>query len=101
MISSSFEISFDVSYLNQFMGFVGDAVMRRFHSPWGALAAAALATALLVLLIVRWTSSPATIARARGRLVARVLELVLFRHDAVVSFSAAGRILSSNLIYLR
>jgi hypothetical protein len=82
-------------------GFLADALMRRFHSPWGALAAAALATSVLVLLIVRWTSSPATIARARGRLVARVLELVLFRHDASVSFSAAGRILAANLVYLR
>ena len=89
-----------MSYLNQFTGFVLDALLRPFDSPWAALAAAALATAVVVLLIVRWTSSPATIARARGRLIARVLELVLFRHDAMVSFGAAGRILSANAVYL-
>src|SRR5262245_37826843 len=77
-----------------------DALLQPFHSPWGALAAAALATSVLVLWIVRWTSSPATIARARGRLLARVLELVLFRHDAMVSFGAAGRILKANFVYL-
>ena len=90
-----------MALLNQFTGFAVDALMRPFQSPWLALAAAALATSLLVLLIVRWTSSPATIVRARGRLVARVLELVLFRHDALVSFTAAGRILAANLAYLR
>src|SRR5262249_47953489 len=77
-----------------------DALLQPFHSPWGALAAAALATSVLVLWIVRWTSSPPTIARARGRLIARVLELVLFRHDAMVSFGAAGRILHANVVYL-
>jgi hypothetical protein len=87
--------------VNQFTGFVVDALMRPFQSPWLALAAAALATSVLVLLIVRWTSSPAAIVRARSRLIARVLELVLFRHDAMVSFTAAGRILSANLAYLR
>jgi hypothetical protein len=89
-----------LSYLNQFTGIVLDALLRPFDSPWGALAAAALATSVLVLSIVRWTSSPAKIARARGRLIARVLELVLFRHDALVSFGAAGRILKANSVYL-
>jgi hypothetical protein len=89
-----------VAILNQLTGFLMGALLWPFHSPWGALAAAALATSVLVLLIVRRTSSPATIARARRRLIARVLELVLFRHDAMVSFGAAGRILSANLVYL-
>jgi len=89
-----------LSYLNQITGCVVDSLLRPFDSPWAALATAALATSVLVLLIVRWTSSPATIARARGRLIARVLELVLFRHDAMVSVGAAGRILSANVLYL-
>jgi hypothetical protein len=90
-----------LSYLNQFSGFVLDGLLRPFHSPWAALAAAALATSLLVLLVVRWTSSPAAVARARGRFMARVLELVLFRHDATISFTAVGRIVAANLAYLR
>jgi hypothetical protein len=90
-----------VTILNQLTGSLVDALLRPFQAPWGGLAAAALAAAVLVLLIVRWTSSPAAIARARSRLVARVLELVLFRHDAMISFSAAGRIASANLAYLR
>jgi hypothetical protein len=88
-----------LSYLNQITGRVVDSLLRPFDSPWAALVAAALATSVVVLLIVRWTSSKAKVARARGRLIARVLELVLFRHDAVVSFSAAGRILIANAVY--
>jgi hypothetical protein len=90
-----------VSIVNLITGFLGDALLRWFSSPWPALAAAALATSLVMLLVVRWTSSPAAVGRARNRLTARVLELVLFRHDAFVSFTAGGRILAANLAYLR
>jgi hypothetical protein len=78
-----------------------DALLRPFDQPWTALVVAALVTAVLMLWIIRWTSSPQVIRRARNRLTARVLELVLFRHDAVVSFTAIGRILAANLVYLR
>jgi len=90
-----------VATLNSVTGFLGDALLGRFSSPWIALAAAALVMSLMMLVIVRWTSSPAAVSRARSRLIARVLELVLFRNDACVSFTALGRILAANLAYLR
>jgi len=78
-----------------------DALLRSFSQPWPALGATAFATAVLMLEIIRWTSSPPIIRRTKNRLTARVLELVLFRHDALVSFTALGRILAANLAYLR
>jgi len=89
-----------MQYLNLLTGALIDALMRPFSRPWPALAAAAAVTAVLMLLIVRATSSPAAIRRAKNRLTARVLELVLFRHDAAVSFTAGGRILAANFAYL-
>ncbi len=89
-----------MSYLNAIVGFFVDALMRPFDRPWSALVAAAFVTAFLMLLIIRWTSSPAAIRRAKNRLIARVLELVLFRNDALVSFTAGGRILAANGFYL-
>ena len=76
-----------MSYINSFSGFIVDALLRPFVGPWPALAVAALATAVLMLLIIRWTFSPERIRRTKDRLTARVLELVLFRHDAGVSLT--------------
>src|SRR5262249_26255045 len=70
-------------------------------SPWPALSAAALVTAVVMLLIFRWTTRPRRTRRAKDRLTARVLELVLFRHDAVVNFTALYRILAANAGYLQ
>jgi hypothetical protein len=90
-----------MEHLNRLIGLPVDALLRRFDSPWPALVAAALATAVLLLLIFRITSSGPGIRRAKQRLTARVLELVLFRHDPLVSLGALGRILAANLLYLR
>ncbi|MBI3863171.1 MAG: hypothetical protein HY290_14870 [Planctomycetia bacterium] len=90
-----------MSSFNTAFGFVVDLLMAPFGRPWLALGGAAVATAVLMLLIVRWTSRAAATRRAKDRMTARVLELVLFRHDARVSFTALGRILAANLGYLR
>jgi hypothetical protein len=89
-----------MSAIHTITGFLVDRLLAPFSRPWPALAAAALATAILMLLIVRWTARANATRRAKDRLTARVLELVLFRHDAVVSFTAAGRILGANARYL-
>jgi hypothetical protein len=88
-------------YVNSVMGFLMDWLLWPFAQAWPALVAAALATSVIMLLIMRWTGSPAAVRRAKDRLVARVLELVLFRHDAFVSFTAGGRVFAANLAYLR
>ncbi len=89
-----------MSSLHTITGFLVDLLLAPFSRLWPALAAAALASAVVMLLIVRWTSRANATRRAKDRLTARVLELVLFRHDAVVSLTAAGRILAANARYL-
>lgn len=88
-------------FLNLVSGAIVDALLAPFGSLWPALTAAALVTAVAMLLIIRCTSSPERIRRAKNRFVARVLELVLFRDDAWVSLTAGGRILAANFGYLR
>ncbi|MGE5191552.1 MAG: hypothetical protein ACM3U2_03560, partial [Deltaproteobacteria bacterium] len=90
-----------MSHVNAITGFLVDGLMQALGRPWPALVAAALATSVLLLILIRWTSSPADVRRARDRLTARVLELVLFRHDMLVSFTAVGRILAANASYFR
>jgi hypothetical protein len=46
-------------------------------------------------------SNPTALQRTRNELIARVLELLLFRHDWRVSLTACGRIVAANLRYLR
>lgn len=71
------------------------------ESPWPALIVSSLAAAALLVLIFHLTSNPAGMRRARNRFVARVLELLLYRHDLRVSLSACGRILAANAGYLK
>jgi hypothetical protein len=90
-----------MTYLNNLADLFVGALLRQFTRPWPGLVAVALVTSIAMLLVFRWASSPAAIRRAKDRLIARVLELVLFRHDARVSFTAGGRILAANLVYMR
>lgn len=90
-----------MTYVNAVTDFFVGTLLRQFHSPWPGLMAVALATSIAMLVVIRWVSSPAAIRRAKDRLIGRVLELVLFRHDAWLSFTAGGRILAANLAYLR
>jgi len=90
-----------MTYVNTAADFFVGTLLRQFYSPWPGLVAVALATSIAMLFVIRWASSPSAIRRAKDRLIARVLELVLFRHDARLSFTAGGRILAANLAYLR
>lgn len=72
----------------------------RTESPWPGLVAVSLVTSVLVLLLFRLASKPATVRRRRDRLLARVLELVLFKDDLVVNLGAFGRVLVANAQYL-
>src|SRR4051794_41149404 len=90
-----------MTYLNMIADLLVGTLLRQLNRPWPGLVAVALATSIVMLLVIRWVQSPSSIRRAKDRLVARVLELVLFRHDARVSFTAGGRILAANLGYLR
>ena len=72
----------------------------RSLDPWWGMIAASLVTAVVLLLLFRLTGRRETIARRKAQLVARVLELALFKDDVVVSMGALGRVLTANSRYL-
>lgn len=89
-------------FLNLPLNFIADQIMRpwRSFSPWVALVVVSLLTAGVMVLLFRWTSNQAAVRTTRNRLLARTLELLLFRHDMAVSLSACGRILAEDARYL-
>lgn len=70
-------------------------------NPWIGLCLASAVVTAILLLCFKYTSRPEAIRIAKGRLIARTLELVLFQQDMFVSLSAVGRILWANLLYLK
>jgi len=91
-----------VAPLNRLLNAGGDLILRPWlsHSPWPSLMAGSVFAAAVMVLMFSLTSSQAVLRRRRNQLVARTLELLLFRHDARVSFTACGRILRANGAYL-
>lgn len=88
--------------LNRMLNGVFDLAMRPFagESAWPGLIFASLLTSVVLVGLFAITSNPAGILRARNRLLARTLELLLFQHDLRVSLAACGRLLWANAIYL-
>jgi len=77
-------------------------VLRPFRdlSPWVGLTVVSLLTVLVMLPVFRLVSDQPGIRRARSRVMAHLLELVLFRDDLVVSVTSFGQTLVANLRYL-
>ena len=71
------------------------------HSPWWALIAAAFVASWVPVVAFRLAGNPESLRMARSQLLARALELVLFRHDGRVLMTATYRIGIANLSYLR
>lgn len=69
-------------------------------SPWPAMLAVSFLTSILILLVFRVTSNRASVRRKKDRLLARVLELALFKDDIVVNLGAFKRVMAANLSYL-
>ena len=65
-----------------------------------ALACYSILSGVVILLLFKISSNPAKIAAARDRAVARVLELWLFREDAVGGLFSVGRAMLNSLGYL-
>jgi len=91
-----------VAPLNKVLNVCGDLILRPWisQSPWPSLILGSVAAAAVMVLLFSLTSSQALLRRRRNQLLARTLELLLFRHDARVSLTACGRILSANGAYL-
>jgi len=71
-----------------------------FESPWPGLIVVSLAAAAGLLLIFKLSSNQERIRRKKKVVFARVMELLLFRHDLGVSLTACGRILATQMAYL-
>lgn len=91
-----------IRLLNSALGGLVGAVLWpfRLESPWPGMIAVSLFATLLVLVIFKFASSQRLIRKRRDRLLARVLELILFKDDIVVNLGAFVRVLWANALYL-
>jgi len=82
-------------------GRVFDALLAPFAgtSPWPAMIWVALLTTVCVLLVFKFGSNQQAIRRKKNRMLARLLEMVLFE-DLVVTLGALRRMLAAQLVYL-
>lgn len=89
--------------INLAFGALCDAVMLPFRgmNPWAGLTVFSLVITVLALLAFKFFSSPTAIARARGRVIARVLELRLYRDNLFGIFATLGRVFLGTLVYLK
>jgi len=67
---------------------------------WAGVAALALVTAVLAMLIFRYTSNQSAIRRVKDLIISHLLEVALYRDDLRVVLRAEGAILRDNLRYL-
>lgn len=72
----------------------------RWVGPWTAVTVSAVGVAVLALLVFKRVSNQSAIRRSRNRVVARVIEIVLYRENILGVFSNGGRILASFGPYL-
>ncbi len=70
------------------------------RSPWWGLAAVALVTAAVALLIFRAASNQRAIRATKDRIIAHLLEVVLYRDDLRVVVRAQARLAADNARYL-
>jgi len=89
--------------LNAILNALFDLILGPFRveSPWPGMVAASIFSSIILLLVFRTTSSQKAVRRAKDRLIARLLELVLFKDDIIVNMGAFARVLVANLVYLR
>jgi hypothetical protein len=69
--------------------------------PWPLIIAVSLLISAAFLLLVRAFTDPKAVRQAKDRVVASLLELVLYREDLRVSLGALGRVALWNLRYAR
>jgi len=72
----------------------------RLH-PWVGLVVVSVVTGVVMLLIFGKTSNQVRIAETKDRLKAYIMEMWIFRNDTRVMFGSIGRVVLSNLQYLR
>lgn len=89
-----------VYYIKLAVGLLTDLFIWPFRfSPWLALCSASLCMALIALAGFKLFSNQEKLKRKKARVLARVLELHLYRHDITGIFSAFGRVFTAVTAY--
>ncbi|MDP6932472.1 MAG: hypothetical protein QGG40_06120 [Myxococcota bacterium] len=79
-----------------------DLVMAPFgHGPaWFDLVAWSVGCGVVALVIYKYISNQAAIARVKDRIKVHLLEIRLFRHDPMMVVGATGRVFLRNFVYM-
>jgi len=72
----------------------------RNMNPWVAMIVVSLLTALLMLLVYRYTSNQKGIKKVKNKIKAHLLEIRLFKDSMSISLKAQGKILLANFRYI-
>jgi len=80
-----------------------DLALRPFAElhPWVGLVVVSIVTGVIMLLIFGKTSNQRKIAETKDKLKAYIMEMWIFRNDTRIMFGSIGRVVLSNLHYLR
>ena len=91
-----------MTYVNSICNTLGDLLLSPFRgeNPWPAMLAISFVTSIAFVWAFKVFSNQRALKRKKGRMMARALELLIFRHDMVVSVTAFGRLAVANLSYL-
>ncbi|MFC1474510.1 hypothetical protein ACFLQK_00560 [bacterium] len=92
-----------MSVFNAIINFVFGLLFIPFRgmNPWVGLIALSVISGVFLLWVFKITSDQAAISAAKNRLRGYLLEIRLFQDDPGIVFSAFGRILLNNAIYMR
>lgn len=92
-----------VEFVNLLSGWGCDLVLRPASrlGPWAGLLVVSLLAGAGALWVIKRVTNQGAVRRTRNRLIARVLELVIYKDDVAGVFGAFGRILMAMGPYLR
>tara|TARA_R110002096_G_scaffold197705_3_gene381255 strand:+ start:705 stop:1529 length:825 start_codon:yes stop_codon:yes gene_type:complete len=91
-----------MTYVNFICNTLGDLLISPLsgENPWPAMLAISFVTSIVFVWAFKVFSNQHALKRKKGRMLARALELLIFRHDMIVSVTAFGRLAVANLSYL-
>jgi len=91
-----------IDTFNTAFGWILDVLLYPFQDlgSWLAMILLSLVTALLVLFVYRKTSNQERIRAVKTKILAHMLEILLYKDSLPVTFKAQGNILHCNLKYL-
>ena len=89
--------------INRIFNAACDGLMAPFLSlnPWVGLSVFSLIITVVALLAFKFCSNQRDIARARGKMLARLLELRLYKDNVFGIFSTLARVLVGILVYMK